>query len=48
MGKKRQQRNSKDHTKMRLQLFYLDELVQIASESLWQLDGPSDSEFFNN
>ena len=29
----------KDHTKLRLQLFYLDELVQLASESLQQLDG---------
>lgn len=28
-----------DHSKLRLQLFYLDELVQLASESLCKLDG---------
>ena len=28
-----------DYSKLRLQLFYLDELVQLASESLCKLDG---------
>ncbi len=31
-----------DHTKLRLQLFYLDELVQLANESLRMLDGQVD------
>lgn len=34
----------KDHTNLRLQLFYLDDLVQRASESLYLLEGVEDDE----
>jgi hypothetical protein len=42
MMNRRQFQYANDHSKLRLQLFYLDELVQIASESLRMLDGQVD------
>jgi hypothetical protein len=42
MKRKRQLQIANDHSKLRLQLFYLDELVQIANESLRHLDGQVD------
>ena len=42
MKKRRQLQIANDHSKLRLQLFYLDELVQTASESLRHLDGQVD------